>query len=170
VVYSASSINEYQEFSWGWIVRLIASTPSMGTSYTTNLPSGRPSLRSSGQSSWLQIRRSGFDSRPYQIFWGVLGLKRGPLCLVSTTEKLVGRKSSGSDLEIREYGRRDPLCWPRDNPYPQKVGTNFTDKRTQTCRVSPRKTKGSEPKKQRSRILKYLKINIWRLLDLKMAM
>jgi hypothetical protein len=28
-----------------------------------------PPLWSSGQSSWLQIRRPGFDSRHYQIFW-----------------------------------------------------------------------------------------------------
>jgi hypothetical protein len=37
-----------------------------------------------------------------------VGLERGPLSLVSTTEELLGRKSSDSDLEIREYGRRDP--------------------------------------------------------------
>jgi hypothetical protein len=37
----------------------------------------------------------------------VVGLERGPLSLVSTTEELLGRKSSGSGLEIREYGRRD---------------------------------------------------------------
>jgi hypothetical protein len=35
----------------------------------TALMSGRPPLWSSGQSSWLQIRRPGFDSRHYQIFW-----------------------------------------------------------------------------------------------------
>jgi hypothetical protein len=29
----------------------------------------RPPLWSSGQSSWLQILRPGFDSRHYQIFW-----------------------------------------------------------------------------------------------------
>jgi hypothetical protein len=29
---------------------------------------------SSGQSSWLQIQRSGFDSRRYQVFWEVVGL------------------------------------------------------------------------------------------------
>jgi hypothetical protein len=28
----------------------------------------RPPLWSSGQSSWLQIQRSGFDSRRYEIF------------------------------------------------------------------------------------------------------
>jgi hypothetical protein len=36
----------------------------------------------------------------------VLGLERGPLSLVSTTEELLERKSSG--LENREYGHRDP--------------------------------------------------------------
>jgi hypothetical protein len=39
-----------------------------------------------------------------------VGLKRDPLSLVSTTEKLLERKSSDSGLEIREYGRRDPSC------------------------------------------------------------
>jgi hypothetical protein len=51
-----------------------------------------PPLWYSGQSPWLQIRRSGFDSRRYQIFWEVVGLERGPLSLVSTIEELLGRK------------------------------------------------------------------------------
>jgi hypothetical protein len=68
-----------------------------------------PRLWSSVQSSWLQIQRSGFDSRLYQIFREVVGLKRSPLGLVSTTEEVLGRKSSGSGLEIREYGRGVPL-------------------------------------------------------------
>jgi hypothetical protein len=38
----------------------------------------------------------------------VVGLERSPLSLVSTIEELLGRKSSGSGLESREYGRRDP--------------------------------------------------------------
>jgi hypothetical protein len=37
-----------------------------------------------------------------------MGLERGPLSLVSTTEEQLDRKSSRSGLEIREYGRRDP--------------------------------------------------------------
>jgi hypothetical protein len=37
-----------------------------------------------------------------------VGLERGPLSLVSTTEELLVRKIGGSDLESREYGRRDP--------------------------------------------------------------
>jgi hypothetical protein len=54
------------------------------------LPDG-PSLWSSGQSSWLQIRRPGFDSRHYQKK-KVVGLERSPLSLVSTTEELLDRK------------------------------------------------------------------------------
>jgi hypothetical protein len=38
----------------------------------------------------------------------VVGLERGALSLVSTTEELLDKKSSGSCLENREYGRRDP--------------------------------------------------------------
>jgi hypothetical protein len=50
-----------------------------------------PPLWSSGQSSWLRIRRPGFDSRHYQKK-KVMGLERGPLSLVSTTEELRDRK------------------------------------------------------------------------------
>jgi hypothetical protein len=59
--------------------------------------------------------------RFYQIFWEVVGLKRGPLSLVSTIEELLGRKSSDSGLERREYGRRDPSRWPRGTLYPEKL-------------------------------------------------
>jgi hypothetical protein len=55
-------------------------------------------LWSCGQSSWLQIQRSEFDSRHYQIFWEVVGLERGPLSLVNTPEELLERRSSGSSL------------------------------------------------------------------------
>jgi hypothetical protein len=37
-----------------------------------------------------------------------VGLERGPLILVSKIEELLERKSSGSGLENRDYGRRDP--------------------------------------------------------------
>jgi hypothetical protein len=80
-----------------------------------------PPLWSSGRSSLIQIQRSGFDSRNYQIFWVVVGLEQGPLSLVSTTEELLERNSSGSSLESREYGSRDALCWPRNTPYPQML-------------------------------------------------
>jgi hypothetical protein len=38
-----------------------------------------------------------------------MGLERGPLSLVSIIEELLGRKSSGSGLENRKYGCREPL-------------------------------------------------------------
>jgi hypothetical protein len=66
-------------------------------------------------------RGLGFDSRRYQIFWEVMGLELGPLSLVSTIEELLGRNSSGSGLENWEYGRGDPLRWPRNTLYPQKL-------------------------------------------------
>jgi aryl-phospho-beta-D-glucosidase BglC (GH1 family) len=65
------------------------------------------SLWSSGQSSWLQIQRSGFNSLRYDIFWEVVGLELGPFSLVTTIEELFERKSNGSGLETREYGLRD---------------------------------------------------------------
>jgi hypothetical protein len=104
---------------WGSLDNRLTDGGYVQVEYSRTIPS--PPLRSSGQSSWLQIQRSGFDSRRYQIFWQVVGLERGPLSLVSTIEELLGRKRSGSGLENREYGRRDPLGWPRDALYPQKL-------------------------------------------------
>jgi hypothetical protein len=53
---------------------------------------GGPPLWSSGQSSWLQIRRPGIDSRHYQEKKQLVGLERVPLSLVSTTEEPLDRK------------------------------------------------------------------------------
>jgi hypothetical protein len=74
-------------------------------------------VRVPGYRSW----GPGSIPRSYQIFWEVVGLERGPLSLVSTTEELLAKQSRGSGLEIREYGRRDPSRWPRDTLYPQKL-------------------------------------------------
>jgi hypothetical protein len=63
-------------------------------------------LWSSGQSSWLQIASSGFDSRRYLIFWEVVVLERGPLSLVSTILsgprwiKLAGWQNKRNNLPI----------------------------------------------------------------------
>jgi hypothetical protein len=43
-------------------------------------------------SSGYWSRGPGFDSRPYQIFWQVAGLERGPLSLVRIIEELLERK------------------------------------------------------------------------------
>jgi hypothetical protein len=50
-----------------------------------------------------------------------MGLERGPLSLVSTIEELLGRNSSGSGLERRDYGRGNPSRGPRGTFYPQKL-------------------------------------------------
>jgi hypothetical protein len=75
----------------------------------------------------------GFDSR-HCI--NVVGLERGPLSLINTTEELHGSNSSGSGLESWEYGHRDSSRWPRGTLYPQKVVTNFADKRRSLGRHS----------------------------------
>jgi hypothetical protein len=50
-----------------------------------------------------------------------VGAERGSLSLVRITEKLLGRNSRGWGLENREYGRGDPLRWPRDTFYKQTL-------------------------------------------------
>jgi hypothetical protein len=48
---------------------------------------------------------------------------------VSIIEEQLGRKSSGSGRENRDYGRRDPPLRLRDIPLSASVDTNFADKR-----------------------------------------
>jgi hypothetical protein len=72
-------------------------------------------------------RGPGSDSRRYHIFWVLVGLERGPLNFVSTTDELLGRNSSGFGLENWKYGLGDLLCWPR-HPLSSKIGTNFAEK------------------------------------------
>jgi hypothetical protein len=56
----------------------------------------------------LGYRSGGAGSIPGTTRKKVVGLERGPLSLVNTIEELLDKKSSGSCLENREYGRRDP--------------------------------------------------------------
>jgi hypothetical protein len=52
----------------------------------------------------------------------LVGLERGLLSLVSTIEELLERKSSGSGLESREYGRKAIRSADYATPlYPQKL-------------------------------------------------
>jgi hypothetical protein len=66
-------------------------------------------------------RGPGFYSQQYRNTKKVVGLKRGPLSLVSTIEELLETKSSGSGLENRDYGRRDSSRWQRCTLYPQQL-------------------------------------------------
>jgi hypothetical protein len=88
-----------------------------------------PPLWSSGKSSWLQIQSYRFNSRDYQIFCEVVGLERGSLSLVSTTEELLERKSIGSDLQNRNYSREGSSSLTIQHSLSIKVGIDFVDKR-----------------------------------------
>jgi hypothetical protein len=117
----------------------------VGTEYTSicYVEESWPPLLCS-QRSWLQIPRSGFDSRRYQSFLEVVGLKRGPLSLVSTTEELLGRKSSCPGLENREYGRRNPSRWPRCTLYRQKLALTLPTSGGRPVGVVRSRTKATE--------------------------
>jgi hypothetical protein len=98
-----------------------------------------------GQSSWLQIQRSGFNSQRYQILWReVVGLEKGPLSLVSTIEELLGRNSSDSGLETQDYCRRDPSRWPHGTLYPQKLAVTLPTSSGRSVSIVPSWTQATE--------------------------
>jgi hypothetical protein len=96
-------------YSWICIVLTLHSRSQFWHFYNgsiSNYSCNWPPPWSSAQGSWLQIQKSGFDSQRYHIFWEVVGLKRGPLSLVSTFEELLERNCSRTGLGNRDYGRR----------------------------------------------------------------
>jgi hypothetical protein len=103
--YHANKAGQWSQLWAEWIVAIILAPPSrvhlmqQTNIFKTATREEWPPLWSSGQSSWVQIQRSGFDYRHYQIFWEVVGLEWGPLSLVSTIKQLLGRKSNGYGLE-----------------------------------------------------------------------
>jgi hypothetical protein len=84
--------------------------------------SSGPPLWSSGQSSWLHIQRSRVRFPELSDFLRSSGSGTG----FTQFRELLGRNSSGSGLENREYGLGDPLRLSRDTLYPQKLA-NFAD-------------------------------------------
>jgi hypothetical protein len=50
-----------------------------------------------------------------------VGLEQGSLSIVRIIEELLEWQISGSGQENRINGRGDPLRWPRDTFYPQKL-------------------------------------------------
>jgi hypothetical protein len=104
----------------------------------------RPPLWSSSQSSWLQVQRSGFDSRRYQIFWEVVGLQQGPFSLVSRIEALLETKCSGSSLESRKYSHRDLSRWPPGTLYPRKLALTSPRNGSHSVNIVHSRTQATE--------------------------
>jgi hypothetical protein len=73
-----------------------------------------------------------------------VGLERGPLSLVSTTEELLGRKSRGSGLENREYGRRDSSRLPHDTPLSAKLAITSSTSGGRSVGIARSRTKDTE--------------------------
>jgi hypothetical protein len=104
-----------------WYRVLLKVCPPHSTCFALHYSlSCRSPLWSSDQSSWLQIRRNRVRFPGTTRKKKVVSLERGPPSLVSITEELLGRNSSGSGLENREYGHRDSSRRPRGTLYPQK--------------------------------------------------
>jgi hypothetical protein len=95
----------------------------------------RPPLWSSGQSSWLQIRIPSSIPGHYKKK-KVVGLERGPLSPVNTTEKLLGRNSSGSGLETENTAVGIRNADHVAASIFKKVGTNVSDKQRSLGRYS----------------------------------
>jgi hypothetical protein len=73
-----------------------------------------------------------------------VGLERGPLSLMSTTEELLGTKSSGDGLEIREYGHRDPSHQPRGTLYKKKLAPTSLTSGGRSVGIVHSRTKATE--------------------------
>jgi hypothetical protein len=80
--------------------------------------------RWSGAQLWSSVATDtevhGFDSRRYQIFWEVVGLERGSLSLVNTTEALLEKEvaAPAKKTEITAVGMSS---WPLGILYPHKL-------------------------------------------------
>jgi hypothetical protein len=102
---------------------------------------------------------SGFDSQLYLIYCEVVSLELGALSLMSTIEELLGRNNSGSGLESREYGCRDPLCLQRDTLSPQKLALSWPASGGHSVGIVLSRTKATEFMKYHSKF-KLLHIGI----------
>jgi hypothetical protein len=87
--------------------------------YICYVEESRPLLWSSGQSSWLQIQGSRIRFPGLPDFLRSSGSGTGSTQPLEYNWGATGRKNSGSGVESGEYGRGDPLRWPRDTLYPQ---------------------------------------------------
>jgi hypothetical protein len=73
--------------------------------------------------SGYRSRGPGLNSRRFQIFWEAAGLERGPLSFVRAIEELLGRNSSGSGQENRDYRPGGSVALTTQHPLSANVGT-----------------------------------------------
>jgi hypothetical protein len=88
--------------------------------YICYVEKSRPPLWSSGQSSWPQIQKSRVRFPALPDFLRSSGSGTSSIRPREYNWGATSKKSIGSGLESREYGRRDPLRWPRDTPLSTK--------------------------------------------------
>jgi hypothetical protein len=70
-----------------------------------------------------------------------VGLERGPLSLVSTTEELI---VATPVYKTEINGRGDPLRWPRDTLYPQNIALTSPTSGSRSVGIVRLRTKASE--------------------------
>jgi hypothetical protein len=63
---------------------------------------------------------------------------------VSTTEEQLGINSKGSGIDIRKYGSGDPLRWPRDTLYSQKLALNSSESGGRSVGIVRLRTQATE--------------------------
>jgi hypothetical protein len=73
-----------------------------------------------------------------------MGPERGSLSLVNTIEELHGRNNSGSGLENRENDHGDPLRWPCDTLYLQKLAQTSPTSSGRSVGIVRSRTKTTE--------------------------
>jgi hypothetical protein len=83
-----------------------------------------------------RFRRPGFDSWHYQKKKRVVGLERGPLSLMSTTEELLDRKVAAPVWKIERIRPEGNVTLAMWHPLSAQVGNCFADKRRSLGRYS----------------------------------
>jgi hypothetical protein len=73
-----------------------------------------------------------------------VGLERGPLSLVSTTEELLDRKSSGPGLENRDYGLGIRYADHETTLYPQKLALTSSTSGGHSIGIARLRTQATE--------------------------
>jgi hypothetical protein len=113
--------------SCGIVVRVPGCTMEMHsvscevrTEFICYIEESRPPLWSEFQATDPEVRVS-FPALP--DFLRSSGSGTGSTQRCEYNWRATWKKSSDSDLENREYSRRDPSRWPLGTLYPQKVGT-----------------------------------------------